>query len=536
MEEGITRNGYFQLVNAPGGGFGVRFVPPEGDGEAVRIGELVDYLDRQGCMYDLGSLKQFQMARKDIVCLLERRDCPAVRESYELSVSDDNMTATVRFFPPSECGERMTFDEFLKDLHYKNISSGIQMGALQDHFQSDGIYCTDFIVAQGRPPRQGTDAHIEYYFDTDLNARPAMREDGSVDFFNLNVINHCHAGDVLARIIPEDEGDYGMDIYGQRIKPRTVQRAVLKYGNLVQISEDKMSITSKVDGHVTLVDDKVFVSDVYEVENVDLTTGNITFTGSVQVNGNVASNYMIKCDGNVIINGVVEAAHIIAGGNIIIAKGMNGMGKGTLQAGGNVVAKFIENAHVEAENGYVETESILHSEVSAGEEVTVEGKHGFITGGHIQAGKHVKVKTLGAEMGSPTVIEVGINPKLKDQYIHLQKDVQEIVKTIRNTQPIISNFAERRAKGVRFSEDQLKHVRDAAKLLEVKKVELEQKNAQLAETQKIYETQRKAVVEVTGVVYPGTTIVIGDVSMIVQSAYQYCRFERIQGEVKMAPL
>jgi len=536
MEEGITRNGYFQLVNAPGGGFGVRFVPPVGEGEAVRIGELVDYLDRQGCMYDIGSLKQFQMARKDIICLLERRECPVVRESYEMTVSEDHMTATVRFFPPSEFGERMTFDEFLKDLHYRNISSGIQMGALQDHFQSDGIYCTDIVVAQGRQPRHGTDARIEYYFDTNLNAKPTVREDGSVDFFNLNVINHCHAGDVLARIIPEDEGDYGMDIFGQRIKPRSVQRAVLHYGNLVQISEDKMTLTAKADGHVTLVDDKVFVSDVYEVENVDLSTGNINFTGSVQVNGNVASNYMIKCDGNVIINGVVEAAHIIAGGNIIIAKGMNGMGKGTLQAGGNVVAKFLENAHVEAENGYVETESILHSVVSAGDEVTVSGKHGFITGGHIQAGNHVKVKTLGAEMGSPTVIEVGINPKLKERYIQLQRDVQEIVKIIRNTQPIISGFAERRSRGVNFTEEQLRHVRDAAKLLEVKKVELEQKNEALAQTQEIYETQRKATVEVSGIVYPGTTIIIGDVSMVVQSAYQYCRFEQIQGEVKMAPL
>ena len=51
-----------------------------------------------------------------------------------------------------------------------------------------------------------------------------------------------------------------------------------------------------------------------------------------------------------------------AGGDIIIAKGMNGMGKGVLNAKGNVVAKFLENATVTA-LGYVSSESILHSTV-----------------------------------------------------------------------------------------------------------------------------------------------------------------------------
>lgn len=82
-----------------------------------------------------------------------------------------------------------------------------------------------------------------------------------------------------------------------------------------------------MDGHVSLVEGKVFVSDVYEVENVDLSTGNIDFEGSVQVNGNVSSNFVIRAGGNVIISGVVEGAYIEAGGNIIIARGMNGMAR-----------------------------------------------------------------------------------------------------------------------------------------------------------------------------------------------------------------
>jgi hypothetical protein len=41
---------------------------------------------------------------------------------------------------------------------------------------------------------------------------------------------------------------------------------------------------------------------------------------------------------------------------------------------------------------------------------------------------------------------------------------------------------------------------------------------------------------VNGEVYPGTKIIINDVSMNVQSSYKYCRFEKVSGDVKMLPL
>lgn len=528
------RNGYFQVVKAPGG-FGVKLIPPADGGEEIRLHELLAYLENAQIGYDLSAIKQSILPDRETVCFLNTNDCPEIDERYELEMDEENMTATARFFPPSDAGKRITFDEFLKDLRYRNITAGLQMDVLQDHFQSDGIYCTDLVVAKGRAPRHGTDAKIEYFFNTDVHAQPEMREDGSVDYYNLNVINHCRQGDLLARIIPADEGDAGVNILGARIKPRDVKRVSLKFGNNIELSEDKMSITSKVNGHVMLVEDKVFVSDVYEVENVDLSTGNIEFEGSVQVNGNVTSNYVVKANGNVIINGVVEGAHIYAGGNIIIARGMNGMAKGTLTAGGNIVAKFIENAKAQAD-GYINAGSILHSDAIAGTEIVVSGKRGFITGGHVQAAKKIEVKTLGAVMGAPTVVEVGVSPKVKAEYMQVQKEVTEIVREIKNAQPVIANFTEKRAKGVRFSEDQLKYVKQTAILLETKKKELEEKNKLMRELQQTFNPKEKACVKVTGEVYPGTTIIIGELSMNVQTTYQYCRFERIDGDVKMTAL
>lgn len=528
------QNGFFKLVNAPGG-YGIKIIPPKDGGEGIQIGEVVNYLDTAGIGFDISVLKQLVQSDTETVYFLERKECPAYDETYQIQVESDNMSATVRFFPPSDTGKRITFDDIFRELNKRNISTGIQMQILQEHFQSEGIYCTDLVVAKGREPRHGTDASIEYYFNTNVHIQPTMREDGSVDYFNLNVINHCRKGDVLARIIPENPGDYGMNIYGNRIKPREVKRAALKYGNNIELSEDSLSISTKVDGHVMLVEDKVFVSDVYEVENVDLSVGNIEFEGSVQVNGNVTSNYTIKARGNVIISGVVEGACIVAGGNIIIARGMNGMNKGTLQAGGNIVSKFIENATVRA-GGYINTESILHSNASAGTEIILSGKRGFITGGHVQAGNKIVVKTLGATLGASTIIEVGVDPIARAEYIALQKSIAEIVNEVKNLQPIVANYIDKRAKGVRFKEEQLKYVKEAAATLEARRVELEEKNNAMSHVQEALSSKKNAEVIVQGVVYSGVTIIIGDVSKRVEGSYKYCKFEKRDGDVKMVPI
>ncbi len=529
----MARNGYFQLVNIQSG-FGIKCIPPQGGGKAIQINEVMDYLEACSLVYDLSMLKKAVETDSEQTLPLGSGDCPPKQERYQLKISDDQMTVTARFYPPSETGKRMAMEEFLKDMRANKIIYGLKMGVLQNHFQ-EGEYCTDLVVAAGKPPRHGKDAQIEYLFNTDLRVAPTLNADGSVDFFHLNTINHCRQGDILARIIPEDPGEPGMSVYGVQIKPRMVKRAALKYGNHITLSEDHLSISSQVDGHVMLVEDKVFVSDVYEVENVDNSTGNIDFEGSVQVNGNVCSGFAVSARGNVIVKGVVEGATVQAGGDIVISRGMNGMGRGKLVAGGNIIAKFLENATADAE-GYVSSESILHSKVMAGTEITVSGKRGFITGGHVCAGNKVCVKNLGASMGAATIVEVGVNPRVKEQQQNLQKELMEIQKVLRSTQPILASFAEKKAKGVKFSPEQIKYVKSLLLLEEAKKRELEEKNEKWEELQTYFEEQSHACVEVRGEVYPGTTIVIRDVSMAVQSSYKYCRFERIRGDVKMVGL
>ena len=522
-------NGYFRLKNLENG-FGLELIPPKEGGEEINILEVMDYLGSNNLVCDLSVLREKINTHMQTEIWLGNGNCPVIAEDYKLTVADDNMSAMIRFLAPSEGGRMLTLEGLVKDLRFRKIVFGIQIQNLQEYF-AEREYCKDILVAKGKEVVQGTDAYIDYSFNTDNHIRPTIREDGSVDFFNLNTISHCRKGQVLATIVPEKPGQNGRNILGTEIDARAVKPTVFHFGRNIEVSKDNLQLISMVDGHVILVDDKVFVSDILEVENVDNSTGNIEFEGSVQINGNVISNFEVRAKGNVIVNGVVEGAIIEAGGDIIIARGMNGMGKGRLDAGGNIIAKFLENAEANAQ-GYIQTESILHSNVSSGKYIEVDGKRGFITGGHVIAAEKLGVKTLGSEMGASTVIEVGANPQLKEEYQNLQKNASEIQKVLLSTKSILTTYAEKKSKGVALTAEQLEYLKSVVLLDNNKKKELESTEKRIEEIQERLSVQNNAYVEVRGQVFPGAKIIIGELSMVVQSSNRACRFEKVRGNVK----
>ena len=527
-------NGYFRLVNQEGKTL-LRLFPPTGAGKPLDVNDVVEYLTMKDYACDLPTLKRAvdgaQEAEQEIVVGNETRF--PERECYNLTVSPDRMQAYAKFYAASVGAEDMTEEEMLRDLGHRGIKCGILTDAVHDFFIRRE-YCKEILVAQGKDPVQGKHAYIEYKFNTDKKAKPTLNEDGSVDFFHLNILNHCNKGDVLAILHPEEPGEAGENIFGDRIQPAEVRKETLKYGHNIDLSEDRTVLTAQVDGHVELVEGTVFVSDELVVENVDNSTGNIDYDGNVQINGNVATNFQVKAKGDVMVKGVVEGAQIEAGGNIIIARGMNGMGKGVLKAEGNIVSKFLENATAQAQ-GYVTSESILHSKVTAGSEVNVDGRRGFITGGKVSATGSINVKTLGSEMGADTIVEVGADPGLKERITQLQKQIGEDTKTLQSVQPILVSIKQKLAKGAKLSPEQVQYVQSMAAVNQQQTEAIPAANKELEELQKQVGNPSEAVVRVKGEVYPGTRICIGDVSMMVQKNAHYCRFVRERGDVKMAP-
>lgn len=525
-------NGYFRVV--PGEGtIDLEVYAPTAGGAPVTTSDVSGYLTSKAINFDLAAVTKAveQGYKANIKVVICRGQITPLSESIAVSVSKDKMEAYIVMFAPSPEGSRLSADDIKKTLHYNNVTHGINEEEI-NRLVTTPEYCTTITIAKGALPTASEDAEIEYLFNTDKKTKPAQNEDGSVDFFNLNVLQICSAGQVLARLHPAKVGDAGYMVDGTVIKPRDPKTCSFKYGNNVEVSADGKELIAKVNGDVSLVGGQVFVNNNLTFEQIGPSTGNIDFDGSVTVEGNVDTNFEVKAQGDVVVNGVVEGAMIEAGGNIIIAKGVNGMGKAVLKAGGNIIAKYMENVTATAD-GYISAEAIMHSTISASGDILVDGRKGMLSGGKATAGGCIEVKTLGAQMANDTVVEVGLSPMIKREIQTLRQEIAEKQKVLAQIQPVLQNLAIKIKSGTPLSAEQKVYVSKLMATQNATNAELEPMINRLNELEQNYDADTESCVKVKGVAYPGTRVCISDVSMAVKTPTKYCKFVKLRGDVKI---
>lgn len=526
------RNQYFQLVCREEKAF-IHIYPPAEGGTVVKSSEITNYLDfRNLKAYDVKAINSaLNKLEEESELYVGAWDGIPFNEAMDISVSLDKMKVFCRFFPPSEGGKLKDEKEIIGDLVFKKIKYGISEEEVRK-FVANREYCKDFVFAEGKRPRHGSDAKIEYFFNTNINLQPKRNDDGSVDYKDLNTISHIKKGDLLAKLIKEDPGDSGQNVFGEEIRPRTVKSKVLEFGQNITINEDRTEIYSDVTGHVSLTNGKVFVSNVYEVPaDVDNSIGNINYDGSVHVKGNVKSGFSIISKGDIVVEGVVENAFLQADGQIIIKAGVHGMHKGTLKAGTNVMAKYIENATVRA-GGYVEAELVLNSDIAATNYVKVQGRKGLINGGVVRAGNYIQANNLGTEMGTPTDLEVGIEPEVKMRYIELNKYLEKESKELEDIKVIVQNYGDKMKAGVKLPADKLMYVQKMAIAYKTKQAELEPIRTELHDMRVKMMQAEHSYVEVQRDAYPGVNVIINELVYSVKDIVRYSRFKKKDGEVQ----
>lgn len=517
-------NGYFQVTMSDDN-IGIDFYPPTDGGENLKIEEVLKYLEKMKVMdYDLVSLNlafkkgQTEKAHADI---LTRKMFP-IRETMLVKVVKEDMFAVARFYPPSTNGQRMSKEEILKDLEYQGITFGISEKTI-DEIISNPLYCYNYVIAKGKLPVQGTNAEIKYHFNTDRRLKPKRNEDGSVDFHQLDSISHIKKGDVLATLTPAYAGEPGTTVRGAVARPRTVKHLTFKYGLNISVSEDGCSLISDVNGHATLEGEKVFVSNVYDVPaDVDNSTGDIKYEGNVLVHGTVKTGFKIEATGDVEVLGAVEGATIISGGQIILHHGMQGMSRGVLKAEGNIVAKFIESSSVNA-GGYVEADTIIQSNVSAKGDVNVNGTKGFIIGGTVRSASMVAARTIGSNMGISTVIEVGVDPVIKEKFVQNGEELKKKEAELRQVAAVVDMMKKKQAAGNLDKSKLPMYVKSIQQLKDIND-EISKINSEMEEIVEQMNINNNACVKVSHTVYPGVRIIISEEHMAVNQELIRCKF------------
>lgn len=448
----------------------------------------------------------------------------------EIQISKDKMSASIVIIPPSG-GKMMNVEEIIEELALKGIVYGIDKAKIREMIDRELFY-TPIEVAKGREPVNGKNGQIIYQFETKKDLKPRVDEDGRVDFHNLDLIINVKKGQLIAEIVPPTRGVSGITVTNRTLPARDGKEARIIEGKNVVISEDKLKVFADIDGHPVLKDGKISVLPVLEVKgDVGLATGNINFLGSVIVQGNVKSGFVIEADGDVEINGSVEDAKIMASGNIILKRGIQGRGIGILKAGEDVVARYIENTNVEADQNIIIYEAAMHSCLSAGKIIKINGKKGLIVGGTAKAGEELSAKIIGSPMSTYTEIEVGIDPSQKrscqeimDSLRKMDEDLLKINQAIEILERLDKRNLLTPDKKILFQ-----------KLINSKEKLLEEQVLQIKEKEKmdfITKNAARAKVSASNVAYSGVNIIIGNASLKLRDKISHATFYNYEGQIR----
>ena len=528
----MAYSGYFRLTNK-GDGVYLSVIKENDAQNFPPIDTLIKYCDTKKVEYE--NVVALKKAYNDAISGTETKISDKVVVPFsgwcEYSIRSENMELYATMYPAMTGMSDIDISEIGTDLRNQKIKFGIKNSAINDMIKNH-TYFVPILIAQGKPAVDGYDAELFYNFKLEADTKPQLNEDGTVDFHKLDIINKVKAGDVVATIKPENPGEPGMDIKGSVLRPKKVYKKVFRYNNNLRVSEDGLSLIAQVNGHVTLAGEKIVVSNEFEIKtDVDNSTGDINFDGNVHIKGSVLSGFKINASGNVIVDGVVEGAEITAGGDIVLQRGIQGMNKGILIAGGNVTSNFIENATVKSGKD-VDTDAVLHSKVTASGTINIHGKNGYVIGGYVRAGSQVTAKTIGSQMGTQTIVAAGTDPEMVLYVSNLKKQLQKEISDKEQLSSIVSLLTKKRE--IEGTLDALKTemMQKSMKNMILLESAIKQHKAELHEKKELIVANECANVKVTGTIYPGVKIEIGDNSLFIRDINNYCQYRVIGGEVR----
>ena len=362
--------------------------------------------------------------------LLESDESSVQEAPFKIVISPDGMEA---YLSITDHEHRPTEQDVLAEIWNCKIRKGILRNEIKN--ATDGSYEEDTIlIAVGQNARNGRDGWYEYFFNTNVNRKPKLLPDGSVDYQDIEWYDAVKKGDKIAYYHKAEDGVDGYDVEGNILKSTRGREQTILSGSGFIMDKDRCTYTAKTDGMVRLDGERLEVSEMLEVEDVTTSLGNVIFEGSIRVKGNVGAGAVVKAGKDIIVDGFVEGATLEAGGEIILRKGINGAGKGKINAKGNVSARFIESADVYS-GGTIHIDYAMNSVLYAEELVEAKQRTGTIVGGICTGVKGVNAQNVGSGAGKLTTIRAGSSTallKLNNEIYRKLSSAQEELRILEN--------------------------------------------------------------------------------------------------------
>lgn len=446
-----------------------------------------------------------------------------------ISITDKGLKAYLKIDPPSNGGAVPTFESLNTALSVNHISYNVDVSKLKD-LAANPIYNEDILISSGLAAIDGVNGTVTFLIKTEKSGlAPKTREDGTLDYHDLDIVENVTKGQTLCTITLPTEGSPGISVQGKELLQRKGKPVPSHLGRNTELNEDGTAILSKIDGQAEFIGNKINVDETFRIkENVDNSTGNIIVAGNLVVAGMVSPGFIIEAGGNIEIAGAVENSKIKAGGNIKLQSGINGS---ELYCSGDLKCKFIENSAVFV-MGDIHVESIINSTIKCGKSIKLTGAIGKIIGGSCVAGQNIEANSIGSLSNVKTSLELGTDQCVMKRQQELLSEVAQVEAQNEKLMPLLDILIQLDATNrlvpekkqvlddVRYSYDSNLQFLDAAK------IELDE----IALSMKAKGFGRIICVDT---IHPGTHIVIGDASRTITDPLKNSYLYYHQGDISI---
>lgn len=403
-------------------------------------------------------------------------------------------------------------------LEADGIVYGVDLNAARAAIKDTGVRT---LVARGSRHSDGNDGYYKQ-----LDSRP--RSDGEKKFDVINVF----AGDVIGEIYRPTAGSVGIDIFGRKVQPKEGKPCNVFTGPEIKRTdtEDKIVLEAAADGYLHVGAASVEIVPQHTVHgDVDYSAGELEFAGSLIIAGDIKGSGNLKIRHDLRVEGSVEDAKIIAGGNVTVEKSFVGRGDGLIRAGGDVEVNVVLNQMIEAEGSIKVGRECVNAHLIASQKII--GTNATIMGGTIAAGEAVEARTFGGELYSTTRVKVGMAEILKENAVAIDREIQLQAKAIEQLKNDIyllvreridsNNFTGEKAEQLKLLQDKLRRQNDLVKELSAKKQE------------KVLEMSRKKSPKLTvlGTIHQSVIAEINGVRIPLKRSYSNTTFEELRNEI-----
>lgn len=407
--------------------------------EKVSMEELINFISKNEV--EAPDMKMINIVLENIgkdIKIAEYYGETNPKYKIDITISEDNMKAYIEI-EYAKGRKMIEYTDVIDEIKKKGIKKGIKEEAIMKIINKE-IVNTKVLIAEGEKAVKGKKAYPVYFKDMKKEKKiiPNIDITGKADFKNINLIEKVSKGDIIAEKIEAEEGIDGYDVYGNVIKSEKGEDIKLLAGKNAKLSSDGMKVIADADGSPVLINDKIEVKDVLILDEVGVKTGNIDFNGSVVIKGDVSSEYMVKANGDIKINGNVDNASIYAQGDINITGNCYGKQYAIIKAKGNISINFAENIKIISGKDIVVNEGVINCDIIAYGKFNATMRSGKVIGGKVRAECGLEILNAGADTEIETELIIsGKVEELEEMYEKI-KDMEWELKTIEKNITILN--------------------------------------------------------------------------------------------------